>query len=154
MERQSGAPASLTSRYMASGYNADEGIFPELAQLVCRSSKPRCALEFRGFESSVGRLRTQTIACRVRDSRRSDPRFLAHRSDRSKEDEQGCAGMVVLAIRRYRWTVSVRRTHIDSYRLLTAHTVGVSSGSLWMDKLASPGRSEEHTSELQSLRHI
>jgi hypothetical protein len=37
--------------------------------------------------------------------------------------------------------VSVRRTHIDSYRLLTAHAVGVSSGSLWMDKLASPGRS-------------
>jgi hypothetical protein len=36
--------------------------------------------------------------------------------------------------------VSVKRTHIDSYRLLTAHAVGVSCGSLWMDKLASPGR--------------
>ena len=52
-------------------------------------------------------------------------------------------GMVVLsATAGLPWkTVSVRRTHIDSYRLLTAHTVGVSSGSLWMDKLASPGRS-------------
>ncbi len=29
---------------------------------------------------------------------------------------------------------------IDSYRLLAAHAVGVSCGSLWMDKLASPGR--------------
>jgi hypothetical protein len=29
---------------------------------------------------------------------------------------------------------------IDSYILLAAHAVGVSSGSLWMDKLASPGR--------------
>ena len=29
---------------------------------------------------------------------------------------------------------------IDSYRLLAAHAVGVSSGSLWMDELASPGR--------------
>ena len=37
--------------------------------------------------------------------------------------------------------VSVRRNHIDSYRLLAAQAVGVSSGSLWMDKLASPGRS-------------
>src|ERR1035437_4994271 len=37
-------------------------------------------------------------------------------------------------------TVSVRRTHIDSYRFLAAHAVGVSSGSLWMDELASPGR--------------
>src|SRR5216683_3460028 len=36
--------------------------------------------------------------------------------------------------------VSVRQNHIDSYRLLAAHAVGVSSGSLWMDKLASPGR--------------
>ncbi len=32
------------------------------------------------------------------------------------------------------------KNHIDSYRLLAAHAVGVSSGSLWMDKLASPGR--------------
>src|ERR1035437_6326107 len=32
--------------------------------------------------------------------------------------------------------VSVRQNHIDSYRLLAAHAVGVSSGSLWMDKLA------------------
>ncbi len=36
--------------------------------------------------------------------------------------------------------VSVRRTHVDSYRFLAAHAVGVSCGSLWMDKLASPGR--------------
>ena len=36
--------------------------------------------------------------------------------------------------------VSVRRNHIDSYRLLAAQAVGVSSGSLWMDELASPGR--------------
>jgi hypothetical protein len=42
-----------------------------------------------------------------------------------------------------RFLVSVkqkRQNHIDSYRLLAAHAVGVSSGSLWMDKLASPGR--------------
>jgi len=38
------------------------------------------------------------------------------------------------------YIVSVRQNHIDSYRLLAAHAVGVSSGSLWMDKLASPGR--------------
>ena len=36
--------------------------------------------------------------------------------------------------------VSVRRTHVGSYRLLVAHAAGVSCGSLWMDKLASPGR--------------
>src|SRR5664280_85216 len=36
--------------------------------------------------------------------------------------------------------VSVRQNHIDSYKLLAAHAVGVSSGSLWMDELASPGR--------------
>jgi hypothetical protein len=40
----------------------------------------------------------------------------------------------------YRKIVSVRPTHIDSYRLLAAHAVGVSSGSFWMDELASPGR--------------
>src|ERR1039458_1454526 len=44
------------------------------------------------------------------------------------------ASVIVLSI------VSVRRTHIDSYRLLAAQAVGVSSGSLWMDELASPGR--------------
>jgi hypothetical protein len=36
--------------------------------------------------------------------------------------------------------VSVRPTHIDSYGLLATHAVGVSSGSFWMDELASPGR--------------
>ena len=36
--------------------------------------------------------------------------------------------------------VSVRRNHIDGYRLLAAQAAGVSSGSLWMDELASPGR--------------
>jgi hypothetical protein len=36
--------------------------------------------------------------------------------------------------------VSVRQNHIDSYQLLAAQAVGVSSGSRWMDKLASPGR--------------
>ena len=40
----------------------------------------------------------------------------------------------------FRYSVSVRRNHIDSYRLLAAQAVGVSSGSLWMDELASPGR--------------
>jgi hypothetical protein len=42
-----------------------------------------------------------------------------------------------------RWpcsTVSVRQNHIASYKLLAAHAVGVSSGSRWMDDLASPGR--------------
>jgi len=39
--------------------------------------------------------------------------------------------------------VSVRPTHIDSYRLLAAHAVGVSSGSIWMDELASPGKTAE-----------
>ena len=38
------------------------------------------------------------------------------------------------------FNVSVRRTHVGSYRLLVAHAAGVSCGSLWMDKLASPGR--------------
>jgi hypothetical protein len=38
------------------------------------------------------------------------------------------------------YNVSVRLNHIDSYKLLAAHAVGVSSGSLWMDELASPGR--------------
>ena len=37
-------------------------------------------------------------------------------------------------------TVSGRPTHIDSYRLLVAQAVGVSSGRRWMDVLASPGR--------------
>jgi hypothetical protein len=37
-------------------------------------------------------------------------------------------------------TVSVRLNHIDSYKLLAAQAVGVSSGSVWMDELASPGR--------------
>ena len=36
--------------------------------------------------------------------------------------------------------VSVRLSHIDSYKLLAAQAVGVSSGSVWMDELASPGR--------------
>src|SRR5260370_19122414 len=36
--------------------------------------------------------------------------------------------------------VSVRQNHIASYKLLAAHAVGVSSGSRWMDELASPGR--------------
>jgi len=38
------------------------------------------------------------------------------------------------------YSVSVRLKHIDSYKLLAAHAVGVSFGSLWMDKLASSGR--------------
>jgi hypothetical protein len=38
------------------------------------------------------------------------------------------------------YTVSVRLNHIDSYKLLAAQAVGVSSGSRWMDELASPGR--------------
>src|SRR5437879_2471311 len=41
---------------------------------------------------------------------------------------------------RSEFCVSVRQNHIDSYRLLAARVVGVSSGSLWMDRLASPGR--------------
>ena len=36
--------------------------------------------------------------------------------------------------------VSVRLNHVDSYKLLAAQAVGVSFGSVWMDELASPGR--------------
>src|SRR5260370_30457909 len=36
--------------------------------------------------------------------------------------------------------VSVSQNHIASYQLLAAHAVGGSSGSRWMDELASPGR--------------
>src|SRR5207248_10299438 len=44
-----------------------------------------------------------------------------------------------------------RQNHIDSYRLLAAHAVGVSSGSLWMDKLARPGRTAARYSRARIL---
>jgi hypothetical protein len=59
------------------------------------------------------------------------PKALDRFKDRIREITRRAKGVSI---------VSVRQNHIDSYRLLAAHAVGVSSGSLWMDKLASPGR--------------
>jgi hypothetical protein len=84
--------------------------------------------------SSVGIL----LRLRVSDSTRRNPRSRFVSASTFPSDAFA-ASAVAFACQPTK-NVSVRRTHIDSYRLLRAHAVGVSSGSLWMDRLASPGR--------------
>src|SRR5258705_1416492 len=53
---------------------------------------------------------------------------------------------------RSRHAVTLATTHLGALKQLAAETVGVVNASLQFD--AETLRSEEHTSELQSLRHL